>query len=58
MNDFETNNMYNNIGCTCIIKEKGHWRLSHSVKQNWQQTVSQIVQYDASRSRSASGPTV
>ncbi|KFM59714.1 hypothetical protein X975_05891, partial [Stegodyphus mimosarum] len=43
ISDSETGSRHQSIGCQCVIKEKGQWRLSCLVQQNQHQRVAQLT---------------
>ncbi|GBN95153.1 hypothetical protein AVEN_51132-1 [Araneus ventricosus] len=59
INDGDTSSRRQSVGRPCIIKEKGHQRLSRLVMQNRRQTVAQLTaQYNAGPSASVLEHTV
>ncbi|GBM10427.1 hypothetical protein AVEN_60428-1 [Araneus ventricosus] len=59
INDGYTSSRRQGVLCPCIIKEKGHQRLSRLLKQNRRLTVAQLTsQYNAGPSASVSEHTV
>ncbi|GBN76831.1 hypothetical protein AVEN_120240-1 [Araneus ventricosus] len=43
INDGDSSSRHQGVGRPCVIKEKGHRRLSRLVKQNRRQTVAQLT---------------